>query len=74
MTRVLGVDGGNSKTLAVVADGGGQVLASGRSGCGDIYGAASPEAALDAIAQAAAPALDELVDAAAFSLAGADCP
>jgi N-acetylglucosamine kinase-like BadF-type ATPase len=74
MTRVLGVDGGNTKTLALVADGDGHVLASGRSGCGDIYGAASPEAALDAIAEAASSALDAPIDAAAFSLAGADWP
>jgi N-acetylglucosamine kinase-like BadF-type ATPase len=74
--RVLGVDGGNTKTIAVVADADGSVLAIGRDGCADIYGAESPEAALRAIEGAVAPALAAAgpVDAAAFSLAGADWP
>ena len=73
--RVLGVDGGNTKTLAVVADADGRVIGTGRAGCGDIYGAESPDAALRAIADAVAAALGAgSVDAAVFSLAGADWP
>jgi N-acetylglucosamine kinase-like BadF-type ATPase len=74
--RVLAVDGGNTKTIAAVADAEGRVLATGRAGCGDIYGATSPQAALEAIEDAVAPALAQAgtVDAAVFSLAGADWP
>jgi N-acetylglucosamine kinase-like BadF-type ATPase len=76
----LGVDGGNTKTLALAADPGGQIVGWGRAGCGDIYGAESSEAALTAIAAAVHEALamagcpaSGLV-AGAFSLAGADWP
>jgi N-acetylglucosamine kinase-like BadF-type ATPase len=73
--RVLAVDAGNTKTLAAVADADGHVLGIGRAGCGDIYGAESPDAALRAIADAVAPARGAgSVDAAVFSLAGADWP
>ena len=44
---VLAVDGGNTKTIAVVAsaaDGGAAVGGVGRAACADIYGAASPAA------------------------------
>jgi N-acetylglucosamine kinase-like BadF-type ATPase len=74
----LGVDGGNTKTLAAVADGDGRVLGTGRSGCSDLYGAPSPAAALAAIEAAAGAALTAAgcdaaaVASAAFSLAGAD--
>ncbi len=77
---VLGVDGGNTKTIAVVAAAGEGVLGVGRAGCGDIYGAASPAAALEEIAAAMAGALAaagvsaDALEAAAFSLAGADWP
>ena len=80
MTLVLGVDGGNTKTVALVAHGDGAVVGAGRAGCADIYGAASPEAAIDAIVAAAQGALDEAgatgaeLDAAVFCLAGADWP
>ena len=59
MTLVLGVDGGNTKTVALVAHGDGTVVGAGRAGCADIYGADSPEAAIDAIVAAAQGALDE---------------
>jgi N-acetylglucosamine kinase-like BadF-type ATPase len=74
--RVLAVDGGNTKTVALVADAEGHVLGTGRDGCSDIYGAQSPDAALRAIEAAVAPALAAAgaVDAAVFSLAGADWP
>jgi N-acetylglucosamine kinase-like BadF-type ATPase len=75
---VLGVDGGNTKTLAVVASTAGTVLGVGRAGCADIYGAGDPELAIAEIATAAAAAMsaagvgaDDLSHA-AFSLAGAD--
>jgi len=38
---VLGVDAGNTKTIALVARDNGEILGYGRSGCGDIYGATS---------------------------------
>jgi N-acetylglucosamine kinase-like BadF-type ATPase len=77
---VLGVDGGNTKTEALVADEAGNVLGYGRSGCSDIYGARSSEAALveldravqAALAGASLPAA--AISAATFSLAGADWP
>ena len=43
---LLGVDGGNTKTAAVVVDRGGAVLGAGGAGCGDIHNGASPEPAL----------------------------
>ena len=77
---VLGVDAGNSKTIALVARLDGAIVGTGRGGCGDIYGAASAQAALDAVAEAVGGALrmagltaDALV-AGAFSMAGADWP
>src|SRR6185436_3386584 len=43
---VLGGDGGNTKTIAVVVTGEGAVLGTGRAGCGDIHNARGPEAAV----------------------------
>ena len=77
---VIGVDGGNTKTTAIVVDGSGTVVGVGDGGCTDIYGVASP---LDALAE-----LDRVVEVAlqragcgpadlqagVFSLAGADWP
>ncbi len=80
MTLVLGVDGGNTKTVALVARGDGTVIGSGRAGCADVYGAESPEAAIEAITSAVADALAAAgvigadLDAAVFCLAGADWP
>jgi N-acetylglucosamine kinase-like BadF-type ATPase len=77
---VLGVDGGNTKTLAVVATADGTVLGQARGGCTDIYGAQSPGAALDVLEATCAQALGLAgvdgaeLDAAALSLAGADWP
>ncbi len=77
---LLGVDGGNTKTVALVVTGDGEVLGSGRGGCGDIHNALGPEAALEEIVAAARAALDAAgatageLAAAAFSLAGADWP
>jgi N-acetylglucosamine kinase-like BadF-type ATPase len=75
---VLGVDAGNTKTIALVARPDGTILGAGRGGCGDIYPAG--EAALGAVDDAVAAALgaagarpaDLLVGA--FSMAGADWP
>ncbi|MGW3954231.1 BadF/BadG/BcrA/BcrD ATPase family protein [Streptomyces sp. NPDC004752] len=76
----LGVDAGNSKTAALVSTASGEVVGAGRSGCGDIYGAPTPEAAVaevlaavrEALAQAGADIQD--VASAAFRLAGVDWP
>jgi N-acetylglucosamine kinase-like BadF-type ATPase len=78
-TLLLGVDGGNTKTHALVTDGGGAVLGRGDAGTADIHNS-EPEPALheivraseEALAQADARASD--LASAAFSLAGADWP
>jgi N-acetylglucosamine kinase-like BadF-type ATPase len=80
MNLVLGVDGGNTKTLALVARRDGSIVGAGRAGCGDIYGATSPPAAIAEIEHAIDAALREAgiqssgLSASAFSLAGADWP
>jgi N-acetylglucosamine kinase-like BadF-type ATPase len=80
MSLVLGVDGGNTKTLALVARGDGMIIGTGRAGCGDIYGATSPDAAISEIERAVDAALSEAgiqaveLNTGAFSLAGADWP
>jgi N-acetylglucosamine kinase-like BadF-type ATPase len=80
VSPVLAVDGGNTKTIAVVADAGGRALGAGRGGCSDVYNARTPAAAIDAIVAAATEALAGAgaagsdIEAAAFSLAGADWP
>jgi N-acetylglucosamine kinase-like BadF-type ATPase len=77
---ILGVDGGNTKTIALLAAPDGTLLGAGRSGCGDIYGGPTAEAAIREIASAINAALTqanaarEQVDYACFSLAGADWP
>lgn len=74
----LGVDAGNSKTVALVADADGAIRGRGRGGNGDIYGAGSEELAVSAVVAAVTEALAdadiELVDvaAAALRLAGLD--
>jgi N-acetylglucosamine kinase-like BadF-type ATPase len=77
---VLGVDAGNSKTVALVAGPDGGVLGAGRGGPGDIYGAHGETAALAEIERAVEAALRDAsvaagqIDAAGFSMAGADWP
>lgn len=77
---LLGVDGGNTKTVAVVVTAEGEVLGTGRAGCGDIHNARGPEAAIVEVTAAVDAALDGAgagtadLAAAAFSLAGADWP
>ncbi|GAA2757327.1 BadF/BadG/BcrA/BcrD ATPase family protein [Actinopolymorpha rutila] len=76
----LGVDAGNSKTVALLCDEEGRVVGYGRSGNGDIYGAESAPAAVDAVVAAVNEALTSAgarvadVRAAAFRLAGVDWP
>jgi N-acetylglucosamine kinase-like BadF-type ATPase len=80
MSWVLAVDGGNTKTLAAVADESGRTRGVGKGGISDIYNAATPDAAIAAIETAVSEALGgagiaaEELDAAVFSLAGADWP
>jgi N-acetylglucosamine kinase-like BadF-type ATPase len=77
---LLGVDAGNSKTVAVVADCSGAVLGYGRAGNGDIYGAESEAHAVAAVVAAIEGALRMATGAAdhgrlshaAFCLAGMD--
>jgi N-acetylglucosamine kinase-like BadF-type ATPase len=77
---VLGVDGGNTKTIAVVASADGRVLGVARGGSSDIYAAETPEVAIKEIVRlaneaiAAASVEAKSVAASAFSLAGADWP
>lgn len=78
MTYALGVDAGNSKTVALVADASGRVRGWGRSGGGDIY--VSEREALTAVAAAVEGALGAAgvqtgdLSAACLSLVGADWP
>jgi N-acetylglucosamine kinase-like BadF-type ATPase len=80
MSWVLGVDGGNTKTLAAVAGADGVTRGMGRAGTSDIYNAATPEHGIGEMVAAARQALAaagvaaEEIGAAAFSLAGADWP
>jgi N-acetylglucosamine kinase-like BadF-type ATPase len=80
MSWVLAVDGGNTKTLAVVADDKGIARGAGKGGCSDVYNTATPQEAIGAIEAAARQALaaagidGAAIGAGAFSLAGADWP
>jgi N-acetylglucosamine kinase-like BadF-type ATPase len=75
----LGVDGGNTKTIALVARDDGTIVGAGRGGCGDIYNS-TPENALAAIDAAVNEALLQAqittgqLRAGGFSMAGADWP
>ena len=86
MQYVLGVDGGNTKTIALVAALDGTILGAGRAGCGDIYNApiegsnwpdsasaaiANIEYAVETALQAAQVKSADLVTA-VFNMAGAD--
>ncbi|MCA9836170.1 MAG: hypothetical protein KC422_04625 [Trueperaceae bacterium] len=81
MPYVLALDAGNSKTLALIARLNGEIIAFGRSKCGDISNREIGSAqalgnVLDAIAEALAMAKlqpDDII-ASAFSMAGADWP
>jgi N-acetylglucosamine kinase-like BadF-type ATPase len=75
---LLGVDGGNTKTIALVAREDGTIVGTGRAGCCDHYGLTTPEAAYGEVAASVWAALAEAgasieqVVAGVFSLAGAD--
>lgn len=75
---LLGADGGNTKTIALVAGPDGAILGAGRSGNSDLYNAATVDAALVEVTAAATAALTAAgasgadVAASCFSLAGAD--
>jgi N-acetylglucosamine kinase-like BadF-type ATPase len=77
---VLGVDGGNTKTIAVIADESGKVHALAKGGTTDMHSRIGPEGALleivrivrEALTQAGIAASD--LSASVFSLAGADWP
>jgi N-acetylglucosamine kinase-like BadF-type ATPase len=77
---LLGVDGGNTKTIALVARRDGTVVGVGTAGCADIHNARTPELGLEEVVRASASALEAAgaragdPAAAAFSLAGADWP
>ncbi|MGI9252825.1 MAG: BadF/BadG/BcrA/BcrD ATPase family protein [Thermomicrobiales bacterium] len=76
----LGVDGGNTKTVALVAAEDGTILGAGRGGASDIYAAVSESAALASVAGAVSAALGAAgaslaeIESAAFGMAGADWP
>ncbi|HLZ23343.1 MAG TPA: BadF/BadG/BcrA/BcrD ATPase family protein [Ktedonobacterales bacterium] len=87
MRCVLAVDGGNTKTLALVAALDGTILSVARGGCSDIYNAEAGEDALDPAAAALANAEHTVLDAlraasvapadlavSIFNMAGADWP
>ena len=75
---LLGVDAGNSKTVALVSSSAGEILAWARSGSGDIY--LGEQAANARVIGCAAEALaragvgPEELRGACFSLVGADWP
>jgi N-acetylglucosamine kinase-like BadF-type ATPase len=77
---LLGVDGGATKTVAMVADATGRVLGAGRSGSSDIHAAHDPDIAVDRVADAVRQALARAgvhgveLSQAAFGLCGADWP
>jgi N-acetylglucosamine kinase-like BadF-type ATPase len=77
---LLGVDGGNTKTIAVVARRDGTVAGIGKSGLSDIHGAPTPSDGVGEIVRAVEAALTAAgatvadLDAVTFSLAGADWP
>jgi N-acetylglucosamine kinase-like BadF-type ATPase len=75
---LLGVDGGNTKTIALVASPDGTIVGSGRViGCADIY-KVPPDAVLRVVSEAVDAALADAardgIVTAAFSMAGADWP
>ena len=80
MTIYLGIDAGNSKTVALACLASGKVVGAGRSGMGDIYGVADEAQAVSAVLGAADTALADAgatrsdVASAAFRLAGIDWP
>ena len=79
LTLILGVDGGGSKTRAVVTDLSGNIVGEGRAGCGN-HQTNGIDAALAEIRSAAGQAVSEArakpddIAAVCYGLAGADRP
>lgn len=79
MTCVLGVDGGGSKTFALVSDGAGRLLGFGRSNGSNHLEVGMPKA-LEEIERAAREAVEEAgveageIEVASYGLSGADLP
>jgi N-acetylglucosamine kinase-like BadF-type ATPase len=77
---VLGVDGGNTNTTAVLATTDGDLVGVGRGGCSDIYGAGSVDAGTAVLADTVETAFADAgttaraVAGSVLSLAGADWP
>ena len=77
---VLGCDGGNTKTIALVAQPDGRIVGWGRAGSSDVHDTAGPTAALDELRRAVEDACamagcdGGAIDRAVFGLAGADWP
>lgn len=77
---LLGVDGGNTKTIALVASPDGSIVGAGRAGCSDIFNAPSEADALRELDEAVNGALatagvgPQDIAHAAFGMAGADWP
>jgi N-acetylglucosamine kinase-like BadF-type ATPase len=80
MTYVLGVDGGNTKTIALIAGLDGVIVGAGRGGCGDIYGSTGDNPGIPQVERAVRAVLASAgvqpadLAAGVFSLAGADWP
>lgn len=80
MSYILGVDGGATKTIALIADRSGRVLGAGRSGSSDIHNEPSAEIAIENVAasvrEAATAASVDMADLASgvMGLCGADWP
>lgn len=80
MPYVVGVDAGNTKTIAMIAAMDGTVVGWGRGNCGDIYGAGAPSRAMEAVKAAIETALERAavkpseITAGTYSMAGADWP
>jgi N-acetylglucosamine kinase-like BadF-type ATPase len=81
VTLLLGVDGGNSKTVVLLATAQGEVVGAARHlGCADVYSAPSEAHAVRVVVGAVQEALQAArataadVGTAAFSMAGADWP
>jgi N-acetylglucosamine kinase-like BadF-type ATPase len=75
---LLGVDGGATKTVALVADSAGTVLGAGRAGSSDIHSESPPRRALDNVVSSVHEALRDAgaraaeVEVCVFGLCGAD--
>ncbi len=78
MNFILGVDGGNTKTLACITRPDGTIVGYARGGCTDLYAYPSPDMAINEIrrivdqALAMADLTRDDIHSACFSLAGAD--